>query len=63
MAKVCFLNQTVPFMSESYNSQLQKMKLLYLGSDEKENSGKYLNKIEARFGKEKWKMNNLKIKL
>ena len=26
------------------------MKVLYLGSNEKKNSGKYLNKIEAKVG-------------
>ena len=29
------------------------MKVLYLGSNEKKNSGKDLNKIEARFAEEK----------
>ena len=39
------------------------MKVLYLGSNEKKNSGKDLNKIEARFAEGKQKMNSLKIKL
>ena len=34
----------------------------YLGSNEKKNSGKELNKIEARFAERKQKMNSLKIK-
>ena len=40
----------------------QKMKVLYLGSNEKRNSGKELKKIEARFAERKWEMNNMKIK-
>ena len=39
------------------------MKVLYLESNEKKNSGKDLNKTEARFAKGKQKMNNLKLKL
>ena len=38
------------------------MKVLYLGSNEKKNSEKELNKIEARFVEKKQKMNILKIK-
>ena len=36
------------------------MKVFYLGSNETKNSGKDLNKIEARFTEEKQKMNSLK---
>ena len=39
------------------------MNVLYLGNNEKKNSGKYLNRIEARFAEGKQKMNSLKIKL
>ena len=39
------------------------MKVPYLGSNGKKNSGKDLNKIEARFVERKEKMNSLKIKL
>ena len=43
------------------------MKVLYLGINKKKkkkkNSGKDLNKIEARFAQRKQKMNSLKIKL
>ena len=40
------------------------MKVLYLGiNKKKKNSGKDLNKIEARFAQRKQKMNSLKIKL
>ena len=39
------------------------MKVFYLGSNENKNSGKDLNKIEARFSERKQKMNSLKIKL
>ena len=39
------------------------MKILYLVSNEKKNSGKDLNKTETRFAKGKQKMNSLKIKL
>ena len=39
------------------------MKVLYLGSNEKKNSGKDLNKIETSFAQGKQKMNGLKIKL
>ena len=39
------------------------MKALYLGSNEKKNSGKELNKIEARFAEGNQKMNFLKLKL
>ena len=38
------------------------MKVLYLGSNEKKNSGKDLSKIKSRFAEGKWKMNSLKIK-
>ena len=38
------------------------MKVLYLGSNEKKNSGKDLRKIKSRFAEGKWKMNSLKIK-
>ena len=38
------------------------MKVLYLRSNEKKNSGKELNKIEARFAERKQKKNSLKIK-
>ena len=38
------------------------MKVLHLGSNEKKNSEKELNKIEARFVEKKQKMNILKIK-
>ena len=37
------------------------MKILYLGSDEKKNSVKYVNKIETRFAEGKRKINSLKI--
>ena len=37
------------------------MKVLYLGSNEKKNSGKELNKIEARFAESNQKMNNNNI--
>ena len=37
------------------------MKVLYLGSNEKKNPGKELNKIEARFSKRKQKINSLKV--
>ena len=58
MAKVNFLNKPESFMSERYISQLhgnahkknqKKMKVLYLGSNEKKKSGKALCKTEARF--------------
>ena len=39
------------------------MEILHLGSSEKKNSEADLNKIEARFGEWKQKMNSLKIKL
>ena len=39
------------------------MKVLYLGSNEKKNSGKDLNKIGAKFAEGKQKINSLKIKL
>ena len=39
------------------------MKILNIGSNEKKNSGKDLNNIEARFAEGKQKLNNLKIKL
>ena len=39
------------------------MKVLYLGSTKKKNSGKDLNKIEARFAEENQKMDSLKIKV
>ena len=39
------------------------MKVLYLSSNEKKNSGKDLNMIEERFAEGKQKMNSLKIKL
>ena len=39
------------------------MKVLYLESNKKKNSGKDLSKIEARFAEGKQKMNSLKIKL
>ena len=39
------------------------MKVLHLGSNEKKNSEKYLNKIVARFAEGKSKANSLKIKL
>ena len=39
------------------------MKVLYLASNEKNNSGKDLNRIEARFGDGEQEMNSLKIKL
>ena len=38
------------------------MTILYLGSNEKKNSGQELNKIEARLAERKQKMNGLKIK-
>ena len=38
------------------------MMILYLGSNEKKNSGQELNKIEARLAERKQKMNGLKIK-
>ena len=69
MATVNFLNQARSFMSESYISQLhgnahnKTRKWIYLGSNEKKNSGKDLNKIEAIFAEGKQKMNSLKIKL
>ena len=37
------------------------MKVLYSGSDEKKNSGKEMNKIEARLAERKQEMNILKI--
>ena len=40
----------------------QKMKVLYLASSEKTNSGKDLSKIEARLAESKQKMSSLKIK-
>ena len=58
-------------LPENYISQLhgnvqknpQKIRyFVHLGSNEKKNSAKYLNKIEARFAEVKYKMNNLKIK-
>ena len=39
------------------------MKVLYLGSNENKNSGKYLNKIEVRFDEGKLKINSWEIKL
>ena len=39
------------------------MNVLYLESNEKKNSGKCLNMVEARFAEVKQKMNSLKIKL
>ena len=39
------------------------MKVLHLGSNEKKNLEKDLNKIEARFAEGKQKMNGLKLKL
>ena len=39
------------------------MEVLYLGSNEKKNSGKDMKKIEARFAEGKQKANSLKIKL
>ena len=39
------------------------MKVLYLGGNEKKNSGKDVNKIEERFAEGKQKMNSLKIKV
>ena len=39
------------------------MKVLYLGSNEEKNSGKDLNKIEAKFAEGKQKMNSLKTEL
>ena len=39
------------------------MKVFYLGSNEKKNSGKDLKKIEASFAEMKYKINSLKIKL
>ena len=55
MTKVNFLNQAESIKSESYISQLhgnankktRKWEVLYLGSNEKKNSGRELNKIEA----------------
>ena len=38
------------------------MKVLYLESNEKENSGKDVNKIEARFAERNYNMSSLKIK-
>ena len=38
------------------------MMILYLGTNEKKNSGQELNKIEARLAERKQKMNSLKIK-
>ena len=38
------------------------MKVLYLGSNEKKNSGRDLSKIKSRFAEGKRKMNSLKIK-
>ena len=38
------------------------MKVLYLESNERKNSGKDLHKTEVRFAEKKWKMNSLKIK-
>ena len=38
------------------------MQVLYLGSNEKKNEGKQLNKIEARFAERKQKMNSFKLK-
>ena len=57
MAKVNFLNQADSFMSESYicqlhsnsNKKTRKMKVLYLGSNEKKNPGKELKEIKVRF--------------
>ena len=57
MTKVNFLNQADSFMSESYicqlhsnaNKKTRKMKVLYLGSNEKKNPGKELNEIKVRF--------------
>ena len=37
------------------------MKVLFLGNNEKKNSGKDLNKVEARFTEGKQRMNCLKI--
>ena len=37
------------------------MKVLYLGSHEKKNSGKELNKIEAKLAERKQETNSLKI--
>ena len=39
------------------------MKEIHLGNNEKKNSEKYLNKIEAGFSKGKQRMNNLNINL
>ena len=39
------------------------MKVLYLGKNEKKNSGNYLSKIESRFPEVKQKMNSLKMKV
>ena len=70
MTKVNFLNQAESFMSESYISQLhsmhikkQNVRVLYLGSNEKKNSGKDPNKIEARFAEGKQKIYSSKIKI
>ena len=38
------------------------MKVLYLGSNVKKNSGKDLRNIKSRFAEDKWKMNSFKIK-
>ena len=39
------------------------MKVLYLESNEKKNSGKELKKIEARLAERKQEINSLKIKM
>ena len=60
MAKINFLNQAASFMSGSYISQLHSYankkpgnEVLYLGGNEKKNSGEELSKIEARFADRK----------
>ena len=59
MAKANFLNQAESFMSESYISQIhdnankKTRKWRYLGSNVNKESGKKLNKIEARFAESK----------
>ena len=48
-------------MSEKYISQLQK-KAFQLGSNEKKNLEKEIQKIETMFDERKYKINSLKIK-
>ena len=61
--KINFLNQTESFYVRKIKCMFlnawlcqkenEKIKVLYLGSNEKKNSGKELSKIEARFAERK----------